>query len=638
MALASGAAYGALNGYWGQSSGPDLRTFCDSGIHYATLGFVNLAPENDRSSAAFPGINFSSHCWAGAFTGKSGDATQLLSHCESIKNDIPYCQAKGVKVILSIGGEYRKPKDAADISSDYKVTSPDNGEHFADFLYGAFGPFSEHWKGPRPFDDGPDKHVAVDGFDFDIEAMFDNEPYIAMIDKFRALDSKILITGAPQCPTNPQYFQMQGMIQKAAFDALFIQFYNNPVCDAIANNAAGDQFNLDDWVRTLAQSEKSKDAKLFVGLPASPSAAGSGYIGPAEVKKLVCKHKDTKNFGGISLWDMKDAVDNVSEGKTFLRHVLDALESGCGPAVPSTAGYASASSSQSTSSTGIISVPSTAGYASASSSQSTSSTGIISVPSTAGYASASSSQSTCNTAIISVSSTVGYASASSSESRSRTGIVSAPLTTSTVYSTTVVTETVPLYTTVCPVATQTGSSSSSLEAEPSSQAGASETTTSSARGSLYTVETQAMTAYSSGAVDCPEETVTEVVTRSVIQTSTVIQDQTTEMSKPPASYATPKSTTTTEMQDAIYAAAVPSSTLERLTRPSSTTTNSTDASCPGCQAPRESGCRNCSSAVSMTAGPFRPMVSVPVFAAGSSRLAMSLVGLVVVAALQVLAA
>ncbi|PHH75971.1 hypothetical protein CDD80_1902 [Ophiocordyceps camponoti-rufipedis] len=339
MALAS-SAYGVLNGYWGQTSGPDLRAFCDSGIHYATLGFVNMAPENDRSKSGFPGINFSSHCWAGAFNSSVGDATQLLSHCESIKNDIPYCQAKGVKIILSIGGEYRKPQGAADSSSDYKVSTSENGEYFADFLYGAFGPFSESWKGPRPFD-AVDKHVAVDGFDFDIEAMFDNEPYIAMINKFRSLDNKLFITGAPQCPTNPQYFQMQGMIQKAAFDALFIQFYNNPACDALGNG-----FNLEEWTRTVARSDKSKDAKLFIGLPASPKAAGSGYTGPAEVRKLICKFKDTKNFGGISLWDLKDAVDNVLDGKTYLAHVLDALGTGCGP-VLSTAAYPSSTAAYS---------------------------------------------------------------------------------------------------------------------------------------------------------------------------------------------------------------------------------------------------------------------------------------------------
>lgn len=74
--------------------------------------------------------------------------------------DIPYCQKQGVKVIVSIGGSYSE-------DNNYKVTTTENGEYFANFLYKAFGPYDAAWNGPRPFDHG-DTRVAVDGFDFAI--------------------------------------------------------------------------------------------------------------------------------------------------------------------------------------------------------------------------------------------------------------------------------------------------------------------------------------------------------------------------------------------------------------------------------------------------------------------------------------
>lgn len=63
------------------------------------------------------------------------------------------------------------------LTSNYEVTTDDNGNDFAEFLYSAFGPYDETWDGPRPFDtvDGP---AAVDGFDFDIEANFGMTLYL----------------------------------------------------------------------------------------------------------------------------------------------------------------------------------------------------------------------------------------------------------------------------------------------------------------------------------------------------------------------------------------------------------------------------------------------------------------------------
>ena len=83
-----------------------------------------------------------------------------------MKEDIKYCQSKGVTVLLSIGGLYNEE------TSNYKVTTEENGRDFADFLYSAFGPQDPYWNGPRPFDASPEDPTVIQGFDFDLEARF----------------------------------------------------------------------------------------------------------------------------------------------------------------------------------------------------------------------------------------------------------------------------------------------------------------------------------------------------------------------------------------------------------------------------------------------------------------------------------
>ncbi|ENH65479.1 Endochitinase 2 [Fusarium oxysporum f. sp. cubense race 1] len=294
----SGLSLG-LNGYWGQLGSDSLKSYCDS------------APDE----------------------------------CHTIKEGIPYCQERGVKVLLSIGGVYNEA------GSNYKVTTDDKGVDFADFLYKAFGPYDQSWDGPRPFDsDDGTTRPAVDGFDFDIEHDLPNGPYIAMINELRRLNSDVIITGAPQCPTSDQYFYMKDMINQAKFDALFIQFYNNPGCDAIPDpSVSWDRFNYDDWEGIVEDSECSQNAKLYVGLPASEAAAPSGgYLEPEAMKDLVCALKDKTHFAGISLWDLTRGAGNEIDGKNYNEHVMDALKYGCGP-VPVTTTAVLATTSEPTS-------------------------------------------------------------------------------------------------------------------------------------------------------------------------------------------------------------------------------------------------------------------------------------------------
>lgn len=148
------------NSQQGQAGTESLKDYCDSGVEYVTLSFLNTAPENDPSG--YPGTNFAGHCWAGVYSNK-GVKSKLLSECQSIKEAIPYCKQRGVKVLLSIGGVYNEDY------SNYKISTEPKGVEFANFIQSAFGPYNPSWTGPRPFDLSATEHTSVDGYDIDIE-------------------------------------------------------------------------------------------------------------------------------------------------------------------------------------------------------------------------------------------------------------------------------------------------------------------------------------------------------------------------------------------------------------------------------------------------------------------------------------
>jgi chitinase len=318
LAVRALALNGALNGYWGQKGFEDLKTHCDSGIDYVTVSFVNRAPEWDKGTN-YPGTNFAGHCSAETYD-VNGKKSGLQSDCWQIQQGIPYCRSKGVKVLLAIGGEYNTGL------SNYNVTTEANGKYFAEFLYNAFGPYNSSWTGPRPFDLDADTHTQVDGFDFDIElpGNYDVKPYIAMADTLRRLGPSLYLTAAPQCRPGDR---LEELISKASLDAIFVQFYNNG--NANCNIDTTGIINYDHWAGVVSKSAKSKNAKIFIGVPASKSG-GAGYVDPAKLKENVCWWKSqSSNFGGISLWDISLGLDNKPSGKTYNQHAKEILAGSC---------------------------------------------------------------------------------------------------------------------------------------------------------------------------------------------------------------------------------------------------------------------------------------------------------------------
>ncbi|KAI0138019.1 glycoside hydrolase superfamily [Hypoxylon sp. NC0597] len=508
-----------LNAYWGQS-GPDTDTLaqhCASdSIDYITLGFVNNSPENGNGTG-YPGTNFAAHCAAEVYTNNNRNS-KLLSSCSFIKEDIKTCQRLGKKVLLSVGGEFSS-------YSNYTLSSVQAGVDFAEFLYQAFGPYKSTYKGPRPFDTSSTDHICLDGFDFDIETKFaDQQPYVHMVNHLRQLinaDSKnMILTAAPQCPQSDQYFQMKTILQQARFDKIWIQFYNNPVC-----NAGTYGFNYDAW-ESFVKGGVNDAAELFIGFPGSAAAVGllgSGYITPAEAKSLICAYKTKEHFGGAMVWDAYYASENVNlEGKGFHDVVSEALRcGGCSADVCAPAGTSSSvTTSSATTSSSSSSTSSTVSTTSSSSSASTTSSSVSSTSSSTSSASssASSTSSTASSTSSSISSS-SYAATSSSASSSSYVDSSTSSSVSSTASESYIDSTSSSYiaTSTSSVSASTTGSSSTVSTVTSSSSTAS--TTSSASYSASTT--------SSEEDDCTEEetssSFTESSTYSVSATTTESQ-------------------------------------------------------------------------------------------------------------------
>jgi chitinase len=231
--------------------------------------------------------------------------------CGQLASAIDTCKASGVKVILSLGGA----------SGAYSLSSQEEAQSIGQNLWEAYG-HTNISRVPRPFGD-----TFVNGWDFDIEVSGGNQYYHYLIDQLRSNfksdpANTYYITGAPQCPIPEPY--MQGMITNSKFDYLWVQFYNNPSCSITG------VVNYVDWERNVANTS-SADAKIFIGVPASPLAAtgtSSGaqyYVTPRDLTALVRRYSRYNAFGGVMMWSAGFSDTNVENGRTFAQEVKQVL-------------------------------------------------------------------------------------------------------------------------------------------------------------------------------------------------------------------------------------------------------------------------------------------------------------------------
>lgn len=264
--------------------------------------------------------------------------------------DIPVCQEQYNKTItLSIGGA---------TYTEGGFTSADEATAAADMIWATFGPppaentsscscsSSSSNSRPRYSTSNttilrPFGSAQVDGFDFDFEATVSNMAPFAqrlrdLMDAAEAGDGRHrVLTAAPQC-VFPDAADDQFLSGAAAvpMDAVLVQFYNNycGVQAFVPGGATQNNFNFATWDQWARNGSANPAVKVLVGVPASATAAGSGYLSPADLAPVLDYVKGFDSFGGVMMWDVSQAYANddfLSEVKSELVEAAEEEED-CG--------------------------------------------------------------------------------------------------------------------------------------------------------------------------------------------------------------------------------------------------------------------------------------------------------------------
>ncbi|KAJ3565154.1 hypothetical protein NP233_g7821 [Leucocoprinus birnbaumii] len=280
--------------YWGQNSygathpsdtanfQKTLSAYCqDNAIDAIPIAFMNVF----FSIGGAPEINLSNICSSnsGVFPGTN------LANCQFLAADIKACQARGKIVTLSMGGA----SGAATFTSDAQAQT------FADTVWNLFLGGSSS---TRPFGD-----AVLDGVDLDIEGG-GSTGFAAFVARIRSHASgaskKYYVTAAPQCPF-PDAF-LGPVLNAVGFDAVYVQFYNN-----FCSVASGGSFNFADWDNWAKTQSPNRNVKIYIGAPASSTAAGSGFVDAATLGNLArTTRSQFSSFGGVMLWDASQAFAN----------------------------------------------------------------------------------------------------------------------------------------------------------------------------------------------------------------------------------------------------------------------------------------------------------------------------------------
>ncbi|XP_021288521.1 acidic endochitinase-like [Herrania umbratica] len=264
LMLIVGIDAGGIAIYWGQNGNEGtLAETCAKGNY----DFVNIAFLPTFGNGQTPMINLAGHC------------DPYSNGCTGLGSDIKSCQAKGIKVMLSLGGG----------AGSYYLASTKDARQVATYLWNNFlwGQSSS-----RPLGD-----AVLDGIDFDIEGGTNQhwDDLARYLSRYSARGKKVYLTAAPQCPFPDAW--VGGALKTGLFDYVWVQFYNNPQCQY----TPGDIANLEDaWKQWTTDVPATK---IFLGLPASPEAAGSGFIPVSDLTSQVLPAiKGSAKYGGVMLW------------------------------------------------------------------------------------------------------------------------------------------------------------------------------------------------------------------------------------------------------------------------------------------------------------------------------------------------
>ncbi|KAJ4499044.1 glycoside hydrolase family 18 protein [Lentinula lateritia] len=285
-----GSRYDNVNSvhrYWGQNSYGATHTdvvnyqqrigyYCgDDAVDVFPVAFVDVF----FSTGDLPSLNL-------ATCNPTDNATfsgTLLPDCSALASDIETCQAAGKLVTISLGGA----NGGVGFSSDAQGTA------FAQTIWDLFLGGSSS---TRPFGS-----AVLDGVDLDIEGG-GGTGYAAFVTEIRSLASgaskQYYITAAPQCVFPDA--SLGSVINAVDFDAIYVQFYNNPCGLPFFETTTWNFGVWDNWARTTSPNP---NVKVFLGAPAASLAAGTGYQDLATLSSYAVQMRQSfPSFGGVMLW------------------------------------------------------------------------------------------------------------------------------------------------------------------------------------------------------------------------------------------------------------------------------------------------------------------------------------------------
>ncbi|XP_002975729.2 acidic endochitinase [Selaginella moellendorffii] len=269
VAPKASAATGSIAIYWGQNGNEgSLANACINGTYkIIMLSFLNVF-----GGGQIPQLNLAGHC------------DPSSNGCVTLSSQIASCQSKGIQILLSLGGAV----------GNYTISSASDARSVARYLWNNF-------LGGRS-SSRPLGSAVLDGIDFDIEngAIPDRYALLAQAirDVSRGSSRRVLISAAPQCPF-PDANLGSAIAKQGLFDYVYVQFYNNPPCQYDGSSTTR---LLDSWKEW---NSKTPNVKIFMGLPAAPAAAGSGFV-PSQVlrSQVLPRIRSSPKYGGVMFWSV----------------------------------------------------------------------------------------------------------------------------------------------------------------------------------------------------------------------------------------------------------------------------------------------------------------------------------------------
>ena len=226
-------------------------------------------------------------------------------------NDIHTLQSRGQKVILSVGGQ----------NGTISVSDSSSASNFASSVFSII------------------KQYGFNGVDIDLENGVNPQFMASALEQLESdVGSGLIITLAPQTvdtqSTGNDYFQLALNI-KSILTMINTQYYNSGSMNGCDGNVYSEA--TENFMTALACTELQgglSPSQVGLGLPASPSAAGSGYVSPSVVNNALDCLAAKTNCGsfvppatypgirGVMTWSINwDASNGYNFANTVAPHL-----------------------------------------------------------------------------------------------------------------------------------------------------------------------------------------------------------------------------------------------------------------------------------------------------------------------------